>query len=96
MVKKTQSKTGRKRVSFEVEADIGSTVTIAGSFNEWDCAKKALTDKEGCGLFKCTMMLEPGSYEYKFVVNGTWTLDPNNPNFIPNDQGTLNSIIIIE
>ncbi len=96
MAKKTQSKPSRKRVSFEIEANVGSTVTIAGSFNDWDCSKKALADKSDCGLFKCTMLLEPGSYEYKFVVDGTWTLDPGNPNFIPNDQGTLNSIITIE
>ncbi len=96
MAKKTQSAASRKKVSFEIEADIGSTVTIAGSFNEWDDSKKALADKDSSGLFKCTMMLAPGSYEYKFIVDGTWTLDPNNPNFIPNNHGTLNSIIKVE
>ncbi len=92
MAKKAQT-AGRKRVTFEIEAEVGSKVTIAGSFNEWDDRKKELTDKDGNGLFKCTMLLTPGTYEYKFIVNGAWCLDPNNPNFIPNDQGTLNSVI---
>ena len=42
------------------------------------------------------MMLEPGTYEYKFVVDGEWKLDSNNPNFAPNDLGTLNSVLVVE
>ena len=93
MVKKTKAVTVRRRVTFEIEANIGSKVAIAGCFNEWDDSKKMLTDKDGNGVFKCTMILAPGSYEYKFVVDGAWTLDPNNPNFIPNNHGTLNSLL---
>jgi hypothetical protein len=41
-------------------------------------------------------MLAPGTYEYKFCVDGHWQPDPENPNFTPNDLGTLNSVLIVE
>ena len=34
-----------------------------------------------------------GRYEYKFIVNGVWQIDDNNPNFVSNDMGSLNSVI---
>ena len=55
-----------------------------------------LLDKEGNGVYSCRMMLEPGTYEYKFVVDVEWKLDSNNPNFAPNDLGTLNSVLVVE
>lgn len=44
-------------------------------------------------LTGCTIHLAPGTYEYKFVVDGEWVLDESNPNFAANDFGTLNSVI---
>ena len=38
----------------------------------------------------------PGTYEYKFCVDGQWQPDPENPNFMPNDLGTLNSVLVVE
>ena len=94
MAKKTAAtKTGKKRVTFEVEAETGSKVYLAGCFNGWEVGKKELVDKDGSGVYKCILMLTPGTYEYKFVINDAWCLDPGNPNFVANDQGTLNSCI---
>ena len=57
---------------------------------------KQLVDKNGDGIYTGMMMLEPGVYEYKFVVNGEWRLDDRNPNFKPNDVGSLNSVLVVE
>jgi hypothetical protein len=38
-------------------------------------------------------MLPPGEHEYKFVVNGDWRIDGSNPQWTPNDVGSLNSVI---
>ncbi len=94
--KKAASTNGKKRVSFEINAEPGINVAIAGSFNEWNCDKKKLADKNADGTYRCTMMLPPGTYEYKFFVNGTWCADPANPNFTQNDHGTLNSVIVVD
>ncbi len=84
---------GRRRVVFEFRGAPGSAVFLAGSFNGWDPTAKPMTEKAADGRFIATCMLPPGTYEYKFVVNGEWTVDPANPNFVVNPLGTLNSII---
>ena len=37
--------------------------------------------------------LEPGQYQYKFIVDGQWILDPANPNKETDLQGNDNSVI---
>ncbi len=86
----------RKRVTFMIESDIGKSVSVAGSFNDWDTSHKILADESGEGVYKGTMLLNPGTYEYKFFVDDTWCIDPANPNFSPNEMGTLNSVLVIE
>ena len=94
MAKNATSK--RKRVKFEVIADTGSKVFLAGSFNAWDDTAKELKEKDGDGYFTGTLLLEPGEYEYKYVINGEWHIDAENPNFSQNKLGTLNSIVKVE
>lgn len=86
----------KKRVKFEVAAGVGKTVSIAGSFNEWDPNVKYLLDKDNNGVYSGYLMLAPGVYEYKFIIDGEWRLDDRNPNFSPNDFGTLNSVIVVK
>jgi len=80
-------------VAFELRCAPGSAVSLAGSFNRWDPAAKPMVDAQGDGHYVATCMLAPGSYEYKFVVNGEWTVDPANPSFVVNSLGTLNSVV---
>ena len=89
-VKKPASKS--QRVVFSVRAEVGSKVYVAGSFNNWDPTEKQLVDKKGDGLFTTTLTLAPGSYQYKFVIDGTWCADPECADWIQNDHGTLNSV----
>ena len=85
----------KKQITFQVQAKLGSKVFLAGDFNNWDCEKNELLDKDGRGLYSGLIPLKPGTYEYKFHVNGTWLIDLENPNFKPNQMGTLNSVIIV-
>ncbi len=94
MAKKATSKS--RRVIFSVQAEPGSIVCLAGTFNNWDPQAKKMADKKGSGLFAATMMLPPGTYEYKFIINGTWCVDPNNSEWAQNSLGTLNSVLIVE
>ena len=90
--KRTSAK-GKRRVAFEAQAPQGAIVFLAGSFNNWDPTAKQMVDKAGTGSFTATCMMTPGRYEYKLVVDGEWTVDPGNPNFIVNAVGTLNSLL---
>lgn len=89
-----KSAQGRK-VLFTLESSPGSTVAVAGSFNEWDPAFTPMEFDEHSGMYRASVYLEPGEYEYKFVVNGEWLLDESNPGFYPNDFGTLNSVLVV-
>lgn len=93
MAKRTAAK--NRRVTFSVQADPGASVCLAGTFNNWDPQSKKLTEKKEAGTFATSLMLPPGTYEYKFVINGTWCVDPNNTDWSQNDLGTLNSVLIV-
>ena len=75
MLKKSMAKvtrTPRRSITFTVEDAPGKQVAVAGTFNDWT-PDRPLLDKEGNGVYSCRMMLEPGTYEYKFVVDGDTT-----------------------
>jgi 1,4-alpha-glucan branching enzyme len=94
--KNRNSTNGKKRVILTVNTTPNSDVYVAGTFNDWDPEKKQLLDKDGSGNYSGILMLPPGDYEYKFRVNDYWLIDPNNPNFAPNDLGTLNSVLTVQ
>jgi 1,4-alpha-glucan branching enzyme len=87
------SKTGKRRIRFECSAAPGSEVCVAGSFNDWDPAATPLRETDSAGLYRRNLLLPPGRYEYKFVVNGTWCVDPLCTHWQANDLGSLNSVL---
>jgi Glycogen recognition site of AMP-activated protein kinase len=40
--------------------------------------------------------LEPGTYEYCFVVDGKWIPDPLAKEMVPNPFGSRNSVITVQ
>lgn len=93
---KAKSKPKEKRaVAFTLEIGPGHAVTVAGTFNDWDAAAFVLQD-DGNGVYHGTLLLPPGKYEYKYVVDEEWMMDHHNPEFVLNDLGTLNSVLIVE
>lgn len=93
-VKRAPKKAAPKthRVTFNVRAEVGSKVFLAGSFNNWDPTVKKMVDKKGDGEFATTVALAPGDHQYKFVIDGTWCADPECPDWVQNEHGTLNSV----
>lgn len=53
-------------------------VLLAGSFNNWTGAANPMVREEG-GTWAAVVRLEPGTYEYKFIADGQWVADPENP-----------------
>ena len=93
MARTKRTKRGRRRVRFEYRAEPGHRVCVAGSFNGWDPRRTVLVDRTGKGDYSRAVLLVPGRYEYKFVVDGVWCVDPENPRWVPNEFGTLNSVL---
>ncbi|MFH1217189.1 MAG: glycogen-binding domain-containing protein [Pseudomonadota bacterium] len=77
---------------FSLEAPDASTVFLAGNFNEWNPTEHAMRKFKG-GKFVKKLKLNPGKYEYQFIVDGQWWTDPVNPNREINSFGSENSII---
>ena len=95
--KKAGTKTKRKIITsseFSFFAPDAKAVFLAGDFNNWDPAKHSMRKYKG-NIFKKKLKLKPGSYEYKFVVDNEWLLDPQNPEKQANDIGSENSVITI-
>ena len=94
-VPKAQKAPKGKTVQFTLATEPGSEVFVAGSFNSWNPAQHRLCNNPDNGVFKLALTLPPGRHEYKFIVNGEWRLDPGCPDWLPNDQGTLNSVVSV-
>ena len=52
--------------------------------------------KARSGVYSAKIKLAPGSYQYKFVIDGTWCADPENVNAVPNGHGTFNSVVTVK
>ena len=83
---------GTMAVTFRLDAPEAKSVTLVGDFNNWDPnARRLQRGKEGS--WKGILRLTPGVYQYKFVVDGLeWWEDPANPQRVPNNYGTMNSV----
>jgi 1,4-alpha-glucan branching enzyme len=82
----------KKPVTFEYFDPSATVVSLVGDFNGWNPSARPLKRDAG-GLWKVTLRLGPGTYQYKFVVNGErWEEDPLNLERCPNEHGTFNSI----
>lgn len=64
-------------VKFILSAPQAEKVSLAGDFNNWEENTLLMTNKEGEGLWTITLPLNPGTYNYMFIVNGKeWVSDP--------------------
>ncbi|WP_235297239.1 glycogen-binding domain-containing protein [Portibacter marinus] len=68
-------------------------VILAGSFNGWNEQELKMNKIENG--WELTLQLQPGIYEYKFIVDEVWTHDLNNSLNLENEHKTLNSILLI-
>jgi len=68
-------------------------VILTGSFNNWNDRKELMHFKNGA--WTSTLNLTGGKQTYKFIVDGQWITDPNNP--IKEDDGTgnINSVLFV-
>jgi Glycogen recognition site of AMP-activated protein kinase/Domain of unknown function (DUF3471) len=69
-------------------------VAVAGTFNEWN-QSQAICGKEA-NEWICRLDLSPGKYTYKFIIDGDWILDPDNPNTEDDERGFTNSVLVVK
>ena len=91
-VKKTAPKASKKaleEVVFNVYSPDSKSVEVAGEFNNWTPAKMKKGEQ---GVWSIKLKLAAGTYQYKFVFDGSWEIDQANPNRVPDGQGGENSV----
>lgn len=67
-------------------------VFVAGEFNGWAGSRDRL-DRQADGSFAARLAIAPGTYSYKFVVDGDWIRDPANPRVDASGYG--NSLLTV-
>ncbi len=75
-----------------------SDVRIAGDFNGWVPDKgvqSRLESDGGSRVWTKVLRLPPGTYQYRYVVDGEWQEDPENRESQPSPSGGRNSILIV-
>ncbi len=83
-----------RTVLLEFDAPKAREVFVAGSFDDWKSASLPMVRLDS-GLWVKELVLEPGEYEYLFVVDGRWTPDPQAPRCSPNPYGGVNSCLTV-
>lgn len=65
-------------VQFTYSAPNAGTVAWAGDFNGWSASANPMKKGDG-GIWSVVIPLKAGDHSYKFVVDGQWFADPENP-----------------
>ena len=67
------------------------TVYVSGSFDDWK-EKHPLTYNSTMGKWMCTLKIKKGRHFYKYIIDGSWEINPNEQSMRGND-GITNNVI---
>lgn len=93
--KRGRSKPATIKKQFFIHAPEATSVRIAGSFSDWEPTDDFSMERMEDGTWTKTIALEPGWYQYKFVVDDVWVEDLENPISVDSPFGGKNSLIEI-
>ena len=83
---------GQQKVVLHLFGYEGKRVQLAGDFNDWKPDQGVLT-RTVDGVVEKTVMLMPGTYQYRYIIDDVWQEDPSNPEVVENFSGGYNSIL---
>ena len=84
---------GLVAVTFCFQQPGSKEVYLCGDFNHWSTLSLRMIQRDGDGRWEKRLILPPGRYEYKFLVDGAWVNDPKAAEAVPNRHGSLNSVL---
>jgi 1,4-alpha-glucan branching enzyme len=82
------SRKGTIRFSIQPQQN-AKTVQLLGEFTNW---QPVAMRKRKDGLYVSEVSLTPGPHEYKYLIDGQWTTDPDTSDWALNPFGTANSV----
>lgn len=83
-----------QKIWFRLNAPSAARVCVAGTFNDWNPSTTPLL-KHNDGEWRIQKDLPPGTYEYRFVVDGVWQEDSHAKHTVPNPFGGRNSVVFV-
>ena len=95
-----------ERVVFRLKSPSARTVQIAGDWpgNNWgrgdaeqgEVLVGLMENKDGEGTWVLSIVLEPGRYRYRFIIDEVkQVLDPNNPRVVDDGMGGKANLLIV-
>jgi len=91
---KSERKPKKRKVTFSLRSPDAKEVILMGDFNQWN-PKVHPMKKNKNEVWEKMTFLYPGTYEYRFMVDGHWKNDPNNNQTRTNQFGTINNVIVV-
>jgi 1,4-alpha-glucan branching enzyme len=83
-----------RKVRFEFAHPTARSVQLVGSFNQWKADNGEMTRLTD-GKWVKELALAPGTYEYRYVVDGSLRHDPNADHSVTNPSGERNSLLSV-
>lgn len=90
-----KAKSPKGKVTFSYFAPKAQSVFVAGDFTEWETAPVQLK-KSKDGTWKKTVTLTAGEHQYRLLVDGQWTNDPNCADRRANMFGSENCVCVVD
>jgi 1,4-alpha-glucan branching enzyme len=81
-----------REVAFVLSSREAEQVYLCGDFNQWSPRSLPMIRRGEEHSWEKRLVLAPGRYEYKFIVNGIWIHNPDAAENVPNVHGSLNSV----
>jgi len=83
------------KIQFVFPSPKAQKVSLVGDFNNWDILANPM-EKDKKGIWKVTVNLKPGRYEYRFFIDEKWENDPSCTECVPNEFKSMNCVRIVE
>ena len=90
----SKEKSFRRGVRFSLKVPNAKEVFLVGDFNNWDAAANPMK-LDADGSWKASLIIPPGRYEFKVLVDGKWREGTKEEQTVSNRFGTLNNVLIV-
>ncbi len=88
--------TPKREVTFILNGREVEEIYLCGDFNQWIPRSLPMIRRGDNRRWEKRLVLAPGRYEYKFIVDGEWVHDPQACDSVLNAHGSLNSVVEVK
>lgn len=67
---------------------------LTGDFSSWSREGVAL-ERQSDGRWTAQLRLPPGEYQYRLIVDGVWSDDPQAKKRVPGPYGAENCVLVV-